>query len=81
MAVDDSKLACSQRRHSSLAQIFPKKSQKMGLADIYPENLLPILVASAIVGGLAVSWPSVVNSYDEDRRSSLFFERWAISSS
>ena len=32
----------------------------MGLADIYPENLLPILVASAIVGGLAVRWLSMV---------------------
>ena len=29
----------------------------MGLLDIHPENLLPILVAAAIVIGLAVSWP------------------------
>jgi len=39
----------------------------MGLVDIDPENLLPILVAAAIVGGLAVSWHFVVNSYDERR--------------
>lgn len=49
----------------------------MGLVDIHPENLLPILVAAAVVGSLAVSWPSLVNAYDERRRSSLFFERWA----
>jgi hypothetical protein len=28
----------------------------MGLADIDPEHLLPILVAATIVGVLAVSW-------------------------
>jgi len=50
----------------------------MGLVDIDPENLLPILVAAAIVGGLAVSWRSLVKEYDERRRSSLFFERWAF---
>ena len=32
----------------------------MGLADIAPENLLPILVAAAIVGGLTVSRPSEI---------------------
>jgi len=50
----------------------------MGLADIDPENLLPILLVAVIVGSLAVSWPLAVNSYDERRRSSLFFERWAF---
>src|SRR5258706_10229789 len=57
LVVGDSKLACSQLRHSWSGRIFSKKFSKMGLADIHPENLLPILVATAIVGGLAVSWP------------------------